>query len=214
MRRRGLLAVLGVLPAWPARAQAPGVSLTGQMGGRALLTIDGQPVTLAPGASHRGVRLESLGDGQAVVSIEGRRQTLQLGGAPVRVGGGGGGGATRIVLTAGSGGHFTTAGAINGGAVQFMVDTGATTVSMSTDDADRIGLKYQQGARVMLQTANGSIPAWRVTLDRVRVGEVEVFQVEGVVARRAMPWVLLGNSFLSRFQMKRENDVLTLERRF
>jgi len=214
MHRRGLLAVLTLLPAWPARAQAPGVALTGQMGERALLTIDGQPVALAPGASHRGVRLESLGDGQAVVSIEGRRQTLQLGGAPVRVGGGGGGGATRIVLTAGSGGHFTTAGAINGGAVQFMVDTGATTVSMSTDDADRIGLKYQQGARVMLQTANGSIPAWRVTLDRVRVGEVEVYQVEGVVARRAMPWVLLGNSFLSRFQMKRENDVLTLERRF
>jgi len=47
----------------------------------------------------------------------------------------------------------------------------------------------------------------------VRIGDVEVHNVEATVSRGEMPFVLLGNSFLTRFQMKRENDMLTLERR-
>lgn len=189
------------------------VALTGSLGSKALLVIDGRPRTLAVGASADGVRLLSLADGQAVVEIDGQRQTLVLGGSQVTVGTTAGQG-TRIVLSAAEGGHYLASGLINGRPVRFMVDTGATSVAMSVSEARRIGLDYQQGRRVMIATANGSVPAYRVLLASVRVGEVEVGGVEAVVAPRDMPFVLLGNSFLSRFHMKVENNVMTLDRRF
>lgn len=205
-----LLAVTLVLGAGPSAAQT--VALTGSLGSKALLVIDGVPRTVAVGATADGVRLVSLADGRAVVDIAGRRQTLVLGGSQVMVGHPGKGG--RIVLSAGDGGHYITAGQINGTTVQFMVDTGATSVAMTVAEANRIGLNYQQGQRIMLATANGNVPAHVVRLNSVRIGEVEVSGVDAVVAPREMPYILLGNSFLSRFQMKTENNVLTLERRF
>lgn len=118
------------------------------------------------------------------------------------------------MLTATSGGHFVTGGSINGRATQFMVDTGATSVAMSADEARRIGINYEQGERGMGSTANGAIPIWRITLKSLRIQDVEVYGVDAVVVPAGMPQVLLGNSFLNRFQMKRENDMLTLTRRY
>ena len=119
-----------------------------------------------------------------------------------------------MVLAAGSGGHFLTQGQINGRTVQLVVDTGASVVSLSTADAQRIGLNYKNGQPAQLSTANGVIPAWRVKLGSVRVGDVVVYDVDGVVSAGAMPYVLLGNSFLSRFQMTRTNDQMVLDKRF
>ena len=50
-------------------------------------------------------------------------------------------------------------------------------------------------------------------LDSVRIGDVEIYGVDAVVVPDGMPYVLLGNSFLSRFQMRRDNDQMVLERR-
>jgi aspartyl protease family protein len=116
-------------------------------------------------------------------------------------------------MPVGLGGHFTSAGTINGRAVQFMVDTGATLVALSQGEAERIGLDYRSAPRALTQTANGAVPVHRVSLSAVRVGEVEVANVDAIVMPAQMPYVLLGNSFLSRFQMRRDNDVLRLERR-
>jgi len=66
---------------------------------------------------------------------------------------------------------------------------------------------------VMARTANGDVPAQLVTLNSVRVGDVELYNVAAVVVPQPMPMVLLGNSFLSRLQMRRENDVMRLELR-
>ncbi len=63
-------------------------------------------------------------------------------------------------------------------------------------------------------TANGVVNVWRVRLDSVRVGDVEVHGVEASILPTSMPYVLLGNSFLSRFQMTRSNDQMVLERRY
>jgi aspartyl protease family protein len=84
---------------------------------------------------------------------------------------------------------------------------------MSQTDAERIGLKYREGQRGMASTANGAVPVHRVMLTSVRVGDVQVYNVEALVIPAQMPYVLLGNSFLTRFQMKRENDIMTLEKR-
>ena len=76
---------------------------------------------VAPGETHQGVKVVSTSGDQAVVEMGGKRHTLRIGEAPASVGGKGGGQASgsRIVLTAGSGGHFMAQGAINGRAVQF-----------------------------------------------------------------------------------------------
>ena len=197
-------------------AGAQTVSMTGSMGNRALLVIDGgAPRAIAAGTTVGSVKVLSVTASDAVIEVGGQRRAVQLGALPVNLGGASGGGSgSRIVLTAGSGGHFSTQGSINGRAVYFMVDTGATSVSMTAAQADAIGLKYRDGRRVNLNTANGTIVAHAVTLDSVRVGDVEIFNVEGIVAPRDMPFVLLGNSFLNRFQMKRDNDQLTLDKRF
>ena len=126
----------------------------------------------------------------------------------------GGGRGTRIALTESSGGYFMTPGQINGRSVQFMVDTGATHIAMSMLDADRAGISYKTGQRVRMTTANGDAEGFRIKLNSVRVGDVELYDIDAVVTPQPMPFVLLGNSFLGRFQMKRENNLMTLDKRF
>jgi aspartyl protease family protein len=211
--KRGLAAALACLS---LAAAAQSVALQGMMGGKALLIVDGSPPrTVGVGESHKGVTvLSTLGD-QAVVEIGGKRHTLRVGDAPASVGGGGAtASGRRIVIPAGSGGHFVTQGSINGRAVQFVVDTGATSVAMGTAEATRLGIDYRQGEPGLVSTANGTTTMYKVKLASVRIGDVEIREVDASVLPAAMPVILLGNSFLTRFQMKRENDMLVLERRY
>jgi aspartyl protease family protein len=208
-----LISLVALLACGAAAGQS--VTLQGMLGAKALLIVDGSPPkSVAPGESHRGVRVVSTSGDQAVVEVGGRRQMLRVGDAPASVGGSGPPSGSRIVLAAGSGGHFMTQGAINGQAVQFMVDTGATSVAMSVPQAERIGLNYKAGQPGWGNTANGTVPVWRVRLGSVRIGDVEVHDVEASVLPAGMPYVLLGNSFLNRFQMRRDNDQMVLERRY
>lgn len=196
-------------------AFAQTVSMSGSLGDKALLMIDGAPRTVATGATVQGVKLVSVTGNDAVVEIKGKRVTVLMGGAQVSLGGqASSGGGSQIVLTAGSGGHFMTAGGINGKAVRFMVDTGATSVAMSIAEAEHIGLNYHHGQRMYVGTANGNVPAYKVRLAEVRVGDVVVYDIEAMVVPAQMEFILLGNSFLTRFQMKRENETMTLSKRF
>jgi aspartyl protease family protein len=198
-------------------AQAQSVAIAGMMGSKALLVIDGgAPKSLAAGETHQGVKVISTSSDQAVVEQNGKRSTLRVGEAPVsltNVAASAGRG-TRIVISEGSGGHFMTTGQVNGRAVQFMVDTGATSIAMSVADAERAGLNFKAGEPVRMSTANGISQGWRIRLNSVRVGDVEVFDVDAVVTPQPMPFMLLGNSFLSRFQMRRENNLMTLDKRY
>jgi aspartyl protease family protein len=208
---RGLLAALGLAVAATASGQT--VQLGGTMGRKALLVIDGQPATLAVGESAAGVTLLQLGDGQAVIRQGGATSTLRIGSSPVQLGGSGSAAAVtrEIVIPVGLGGHYTAGGAINGRPVRFMVDTGATLVALGQAEADRLGLDWRRGERALSQTAGGTVPVHRVSLGSVRVGEVELNNIGAVVVPAAMPYVLLGNSFLARFQLRRDSDVLRLE---
>ena len=217
MRAVRLLVLVAALLALAGGAAAQAVSLQGMLGSKALLVIDGgTPRSVAPGETWQGVTvLSTLGD-QAVVEIKGKRHTLRIGDSQVSVGGSGGAPVrgNRIVMTAGSNGHFLSQGTINGRAVQFMVDTGASVVGLGVSEAERVGLDYKSGRQVRMQTANGMAPAWLVKLASVRIGDVEIHDVDAVVGAQPMPYVLLGNSFLSRFQMRRDNEQMVLERRF
>jgi aspartyl protease family protein len=67
---------------------------------------------------------------------------------------------------------------------------------------------------VRMNTANGQALGYLLTLNSVRIGDVEVQNVEAIVSQQSMPYVLLGNSFLTRFSMRRDSDQMVLERRF
>lgn len=198
----------------PGQPAQRAVSLAGSMGDRALLVIDGgAPRAVAVGATHAGVTVVSVSGASAVVEIGGRRQTLVLGAAPVNLGVTGAT-ADRIVLAAGPGGHFVTDGAINGRTVRFMVDTGASNVALGEAEAERLGLDLRGAPQGLARTANGTVPFRRVLLATVRVGTVELRNVEAVVLPTPMETVLLGNSFLERFRWSRDNSTMTLERRY
>lgn len=199
---------------WSVAVGAQSVALAGRMGDRALLVIDGRPHTVAVGGSAGGAKLLRWVGDDAEVQLPTGRALLRAGGSPAQVGTPAPASQAReIVMTAGLGGHFNPAGSINGQAVQFMVDTGATLVALGQDDARRLGLNLRNARPGMSQTANGPVQVLMLNLDRVRVGEVEITNVAAVVLPQPMPFVLLGNSFLSRFQMRRDNDVMRLQLR-
>ncbi len=212
-RRRAVCLALALTAASGLQAQT--LVLAGRMGERALLVIAGRPRTLAVGESADGVKLLRWVDDNAEVEHLGRRQQLRVGATPAQLGGtpAAGNSAREVVITAGPGGHFTAAGAINGQAVSFMVDTGATLVALGRDQAERLGIDLATARPALTQTANGPVAVQLVMLNTVRVGELELINVGAAVMPQAMPTVLLGNSFLARLKMRRDNDVMRLERR-
>jgi len=197
-------------------ARADGVVLTGTIGNRAILLVNGSdPKTVAPGDTFQGVRLVSLQNEVAVVESGGKRLTLHMN-TPVSIGGNAGaaGSGKRIVLTADSRGHFLTAGTINGHTVNFLVDTGATTVAFSAADATRIGIDLANATPVQMNTANGVASGYRLQLASVRVGDVELYDIAATVSPQPMSYMLLGNSFLNRFSMRRDGDQMVLDKRY
>jgi len=100
--------------------------------------------------------------------------------------------------------------------VRFLVDTGASLISLSTDEARRLGINYLAGERGYNRTANGLVQAYRVKVDNVRLGDITLSNVEASVSdgMKGAPYALLGMSFLNRTHMTRDGDKLTLVRRF
>jgi aspartyl protease family protein len=210
------LLVSSLLALTGASCIAQSVALSGVAGSKALVVIDAAaPRFLSPGQVHQGVKLLGTQGETATLEVNGERRTLRVGDAPVSVGkSGNGSGDQRIVMTADDRGHFMPTGQINGREVQFLVDTGASVVILSESDAKRINLKYEKGQKVRVSTANGGAVGYQVQLNSVKVGGAQVYDVAGIVLPQTMPFVLLGNSFLTRFQMQRNNDQMTLDRRY
>jgi aspartyl protease family protein len=111
-------------------------------------------------------------------------------------------------------GHYFAPGNINGSPVRLLVDTGASMVSIGNSDARRAGIDFRKGEPMVSQTANGSAQVWRVKLDSVRLGDITMHGVDGVVHENDLPFVLLGMSFLKRMDMQREGDRLILRKRY
>jgi aspartyl protease family protein len=197
------------------KVQATEVALVGLYSGKALVVIDGgRPQSIPLGVkTPSGVKLLSIEEGSANFEIDGRRHHLSVGQHAVSAGNDSREAAT-VVLNADSAGHFSTVGTINGAPVRFLVDTGATLVSMGKTDADRANVDYRKGQPGMSMTANGPTRIWKVTLNSVRVGEVLINQVDAAVHETDMPIVLLGMSFLNRMEMKRDGQSMMLKKRF
>lgn len=197
----------------PDLVQAQDVGLAGLMGGKALLMVNGgEPQSVALGQSIEGVRLLSIQGDQAIVEINGRKRPLRVGQhavAPLPDDDSG-----KVFLTADGRGHFYSTGTINGVSVRFLVDTGATMISLGQSDARRIGLDLGKGQRGLSNTANGQIAVSLVKLDSVRLGNITLHNVDALVQQNEMPIALLGMSFLNRMEMQRDGSTMTLKKRY
>lgn len=201
----------------PVLAGAVDVNVIGLTAGKAVVVIDGgKPRTLTVGqTTPEKIRLISATSEEAVIEVEGRRRTLIMG-QSVSYSTGGSGSAQRTTLTSDARGHFFTTAVVNGISMRFIVDTGASMVTIGSSDAKRAGVSYLSGERGLMQTANGVSPAYRVKLDTVRLGDITLNNVDGlVVDGNALGGAgLLGMSFLNRIEMRREGDSMTLTRRY
>lgn len=194
-------------------ALATEVALVGRIGSRAILSIDGgTPITLAVGAKTReGIRLLVLDGDRAVVEVGGRRQHLELGTQPVRVDSGR---AQAITLYADPQGHFSSEVLINRARVPFIVDTGATLLSLAASDATRAGIDFRSGEKANAVTAAGVVDVWRVKVERVQFGPFTFHGVEAAIFESGLPVGLLGMNVLNRLEMRREGQMMRLERHY
>jgi aspartyl protease family protein len=178
---------------------------------KAVLVIDGDgPFTVPVGASKGPVRVRSVDDGGAVLEIDGRRVSLPIGAAPIRRDPST---ASRVVLTPDARGHYLAQGAVNGAPIRFLVDTGATAVTLPLAFARSIGIDPSRGEAVPVQTANGVVVGRRVRLDRVSIGEMTLHQVDAILQEGLGDNALLGMSFLTRTDLRRDGDRLVLTKR-
>ena len=208
-----LTAAVSLVLTLASSVQAQSVGVVGVFPGKAVLVIDDSaPKTYSVGAVVApGIRLLGVTDSGAVLDEHGKRQTLPVGSHFSR---------SRqndnasVTLQADSRGHFVTPVQINGLSVSMVVDTGATLVMLSADEARRMGIDYKSGMRVTVATANGRVPAYQVRLNAVRVGDIELNQVDALVQENGLGVGLLGMSFLNRTQMRRDGEQMVLTKRF
>ena len=196
-------------------AWATDIEVTGLFSNKAMVSINkGNPRVLSAGqTSPEGVKLISADSTGAVFEVDGQKKRVAMG-QSISTSYASGTKPT-VKLVAGTGGHFTTVGSINGVPINFMVDTGATMVSISTRTAQRMGIDLRNAESGMTSTANGPSLAHKVTLNNVKVGSISLNFVEALVSDGMSDnFSLLGNSFLSRLDMKREGEVLTLTQNY
>ncbi len=105
-------------------------------------------------------------------------------------------------------GHYRAEGEINGRAVEFLLDTGATSVAVPAKLAEQLGL--QRGPEIQLQTANGVSRGYLTRIERVKLGSIQVNNVSAVITAGLDGEVLLGMSFLSHLNWRRSQDELLL----
>jgi aspartyl protease family protein len=191
---------------------APQVQVVGLFPNAVVLNIDGARKLLRVGESGpQGVQVVAADKNGALLRIDGVERRVELsreygqGSAPAK--------RTQVSIARGNSGHYWVPGSIQGFPVQFLVDTGATSVAMNEAQANRLGIDFRVlGRPLMVSTANGTVKAWGVVLSSVKVGEIEVRGVQASILEGSAPGeVLLGMSFLSRVRWGEEQGLLVLE---
>ena len=193
---------------------AADIIVLGLFKNKAIVKIDGKQRTLKKGkVSPEGVTLISADSDVVILEINGKQEEFRLG---QHVSSSFKQKEQAIAKIMPTNGMYATAGFINGRPVNFLVDTGATWIAMNVHQARSLGINFRYiGKRAMVSTANGVVPVYRVTLDKVRVGEIELTNVEAGVLEGSSPSeVLLGNSFLNRVEMQRQGQVMLLKQKY
>ena len=113
-----------------------------------------------------------------------------------------------LVLSPDSNGHFRVDGRVDARPLGFLVDTGASMIALTARDAETLGLHPAfNDYTITVQTANGTVRAAPVTLDRVEIGSIAIRDVAAIVMPEgALSDNLLGMTFLSRLHRYEYSD--------
>jgi len=197
------------------------VNVVGLFSNKAIVTINGgAPQSLSAGQSKDGVKLVSADSSSATFMVEGKRQVLKMGQAASVAASASPAGSEAAVnspvnLYADVNGHFHGNLSINGVTLKYLVDTGATTVAMNSGDAKYAKIDYQKGERVPVSTANGVVNAYYLKVNSLKIGTNVFYNVDvGVLEGGSPSEVLLGMNILNQLDMKRDNSVLTMTRKY
>lgn len=214
MRDMAVGVLFGLLAAAPLCA-APQVQVVGLFPNAAVLLVDGQRKLVKVGqAGPAGVQVVSADASGALLRVDGVERRYSLSReysagfvAPTR---------QTVSIARGSGGHYWATGSINGQMVPFLVDTGATSVAMNADQAQQLNIDFRvAGQPLMVSTASGTARGWKLRLDSVKVGSIEVLGVDAVVLEGSAPaQVLLGMSYLAQVGWREDQGMLVLESKF
>jgi len=187
--------------------------VVGLFPGKVVVSIDNQQVVIRQGQSKQGVKFVRLKGDDVVLEINGKQAAYKMGTAV----------STNFkkfetkkkTIYADRRGMFNTIGSINSQPIRFLIDTGATTVAMSSVQAKKLNIQYRiNGKETTARTASGIAKAYLIKLKKVKVGEISQSNVTGLVIVGAYPkQVLLGMSFLNRLKVEKTGDAMTLESR-
>lgn len=195
--------------------QATDIEVLALFRDQAVLRIDGARYKLGPGeTTPEGVRLVSTYEAGAVLDVDGQQRRIALG-SKIRSSYQQAAREEVQVFRDGAG-MFSTIGSINGMPVNFLVDTGATSVAMNAVQARRLGIDFRiVGEPGTVVTASRVETVYRVMLDSVKVGAIRLRNVEAVVLDGPQPQkILLGMSFLGRLEMQNDGQRLLLRRKY
>jgi aspartyl protease family protein len=193
--------------------QATGVKVIALFSNKALLQVGGQQKIVKAGETFEGVTLQSASGRGAVVVIDGETMTLGLNQSiagnfkkPDL---------DKVRIVSDAQGMYFVNGKINGAPIGFLVDTGATNVTMSGRQARALNIDFKKGQRGQAQTAASVVEVWRITLNSVSVGDIKLSNVTATVIDGNQPGeVLLGNSFLRHTDMQQADSALVIRKRY
>lgn len=196
-----------------ANADETRVKVIALFADKALLQVGEQKKIVSKGETFEGVLLQSASGRGAVVVVDGNEMKLGLNQSiagnfkkPER---------NSLRIYPDALGMYFVDGAINGEKTRFLVDTGATYVTLSGSKAGQLGIDFRKGSPSQVQTAAAVVTAWTVKLDSVSVGGIRMSNIDATVIAGDQPFeVLLGNSFLQHTRMQKAGAVLELNKRF
>ncbi len=213
-----IVKVIGFLMLTAATLAAAGtqINVVGLFNNKALIAINGgAPISIAAGQTKNGVKLISADSESATFMVEGKRQVLKMGQAVSVAATAGPANNDPVSLYADSQGHFYGNLNINGATLKYVVDTGATSVSMNSGDAKFAKIDYEKGEKITMSTANGQVGAYLVKLNTLKIGTIILNNIDAVIHEGGSPpYVLLGMSALNRVDMKRDNSIMTLTKKY
>lgn len=210
-----LRALLALTLSLAAVAQAaPQVRVVGLFPNAAVVNIDGQRKFLKVGETGpQGVQVISADSHKAVLRVNGVEQTFDLSREYNASGYSAPAPAQEMGIARNTDGHYWVSGSINGQTAQFLIDTGATTIAMNDEQARRLGIDYRVvGKPMVASTASGTVQGWRVTLNSVKLGGIEVLGVDASVLEGGFPTeILLGMSYLNRVGWREEQGMMYIQ---
>lgn len=214
MIKYGLSALIILLNSLSAMAERLDIQVVGLFAGQAMVEVNGQQHLLKVGKSTpEGVKLIAADSNEAVLEINGNQQAYPLGNRissefadhPEQ---------PKVSLWP-TNGMYVTPGSINGFSVDFLVDTGATTIALNAATANRLGLDFYRGQQIGVRTASGYDIGYRVTLDVVQVDEIKLYNVAALVIDGPEPSTsLLGMSFLGQLDIQHNGERLDLQQKY